>query len=473
MKTYSFYAGLFLAACLSVVACNNRTTQRVIETVLNVDPPFESMVIGCSGNVIDNQKGGEILYESGSKLVIPPNAFVDSKGNPVEGDVEVNYREFRSSAEIMTSGIPMNFKQNGEYENFQSAGMFEITANHNGDELSLASGKEITCHMMTEELEEDYNFYSFNEETKEWIEVQGQDKTVKTTIGKEGEETPAEFASLESGPEVTTFKKPLPPRKADMNLPVFEIGESENAKKEDDTPVNAVGTVSKSVLWQFAPGYDISKASMDKVLSGSNWNDYTLEEVNKEQQVYRLELGKKTGDPIFITPVLFGKDYRKAMAKYEEQLKEFNEQAKKINDENQYQEKKKQFWRTASVANLGIHNWDRLMKRRDAVKLQASFALESGAEIPQGTQVFMLTGNKKEIITFYPAMFANFAFDPKVENTLISILPGDKMAIFKKEAFEKLDIGSLRRKGEHKFVLKTVVAKLGGVEDLQKFIDSL
>jgi hypothetical protein len=469
MKKYFMYAVLFLTASAGFLACNSGQNPLSLISPLSIDPPFTNMAIGCNADVIQNEKGGEILYESGSKIIVPPNAFVDKAGNPVKGDVKINYREFHSNAEIMTSGIPMNFKKDGKYENFQSAGMFELTVDHGGEAVQLASGKSITCETVTTELDEDYDFYYYDEELQEWEEIEGEDPSVN----KDEDELPSAVKQIELVESQLDIVKPEKPQKADMDLPVFEIGTPQSEKKVGEKKVKAIGTVSKSVLWQFAPGYDLEKEAMDKVLSGSNWSNYSLEQEAGKGQVYRLDLGTDKTAPVYITPVLFGKDYRSAMVKYQKELKAFNKQAKLVSDQNAFKEKTRDFWRTASVARLGVHNWDRLMKRKDAILLNASFELEGGADLPEKAQVFMLTGKKKEIITFYPTMFANFAFDPKVENTLLAILPGEKIGVFTKEAFGKLNKGSLRRSGQHKFTLKSVVANIAGVEDLQKFIDSL
>lgn len=490
MKKYSAAAILTVALAIGFIACNsNRNPLNALSSLspLSVSPPFSELAIGCSGDVVQNKKGGEILYESGSKLIIPPNAFVDKEGNPIEGEVKVGYREFHSSAEIMVSGIPMNFKnKDGSYDDFESAGMFEITAQHNGEEVNLAEGKNITCQTVTHKTEENFNFYNFNDETKQWEEIDGQNKTVQDE--DELEEAPADLPKIVSATGksvepsedvqdlsvVQTVAKPNKPRRANPKLPVFEIGSPANEKSaSNEQKIKSVGSSSQSKLWQFAPGYDISKEAMEMVLTTTNWNKYGLEMVDEEKTVYRLDLGQRTDRPIYITPVLFGKDYTSAMADYSQQLEAFNQATQSIALKKRVEEKNNLFFRTAQVSNMGIYNWDRIKKKKNAVLLQASFELENGDKLPEGSRVFMITGRNKDVITFYPAMYANFAYQPNKRNALISILPSDEIAVFTHDAFKKLKTGRLRATGHHKFTLKTVVANIGSVADLQKLIDTL
>jgi hypothetical protein len=408
-------------------------------------------------------------------VTLPPTAFVDKNGETIKGDVKVNYREFHNSAEIMVSGIPMNFKnEDGTYENFESAGMFEITADHGGEEVKLAKGKQITCETVTHETDENYNFYHFDGEGKQWQEVEGQNKSVQKPEDRMEDseqigEAPTSYSTI-----AIMESEPKKPRKADLNLPVFEIGSPESpTKKKARKKSKAIGTASESLLWQFAPGYDISESAMKQVLSGSNWDDYELEMIDPNENIYRLDLGKAKNNPIHITPVLLGKDYRKAMASYTQQLEAFNKRAKDIAKEREYAERRNILYRTAKVSGLGIFNWDRIKKRKTAVQLQASFELEDGSALPEGAQVFMLTGRKKDIITYYPAMFANFAYEPLKRNYLISVLPGDQIAVFTRESFKALDIRKIKQKRTHKFTLKTVAASIVSVSDLQEFIDAL
>ncbi len=115
---------------------------------------------------VNNANGGVLSYESGSKITLPAQAVRYSDGSLVEGTYELRYREFRNQAEIALSGIPMTYEQKGELMNFNSAGMYEIRAAKDGQELVLdrAATVDFNC---TEQLN-GTDFYALDDATGVW-----------------------------------------------------------------------------------------------------------------------------------------------------------------------------------------------------------------------------------------------------------------------------------------------------------------
>jgi OmpA family len=109
-------------------------------------------------------------YPSGTVIEIPENAFVDKNGNPVTGDVQVSYIEYRNPVDFILGNIPMDYNQDGEKFVFNSGGMFKIKATHQGEEVFLGKDKNINLDFpLTEDLP-DLNFYRFDETTNQWKE---------------------------------------------------------------------------------------------------------------------------------------------------------------------------------------------------------------------------------------------------------------------------------------------------------------
>jgi hypothetical protein len=117
---------------------------------------------------IDNGTGGTYTYNSGTSLTVPPNAVVDMDGNAVSGSYSLSYREFRNPAEIAFSGLPMTYSENGTEYNFSSVGMYEITAEKDGEELKLQA--PITIDFNCTAVKEDVGFYQMDEKG-EWEKV--------------------------------------------------------------------------------------------------------------------------------------------------------------------------------------------------------------------------------------------------------------------------------------------------------------
>lgn len=117
---------------------------------------------------VDNQTGANLKSESGTSIIIPPNAVVYGNGKPVAGKFEITYREFRNPAEIAFSGIPMIYAENGEEYNFSSVGMFELTAHQNDQELHLQ--QPVTVDFNCTEQKPGVAFYQMDNNGK-WKEL--------------------------------------------------------------------------------------------------------------------------------------------------------------------------------------------------------------------------------------------------------------------------------------------------------------
>ncbi|NOQ72798.1 MAG: hypothetical protein GQ574_12380 [Crocinitomix sp.] len=97
---------------------------------------FQEIQTPFSTVQINNQTGGRAAYISGSSIEMDKYAVTFPDGSPVEGFYTLKYREFRNQSEIALSGIPMVFSSENE-ELFNSAGMYEIRAERDGQELIL------------------------------------------------------------------------------------------------------------------------------------------------------------------------------------------------------------------------------------------------------------------------------------------------------------------------------------------------
>lgn len=116
----------------------------------------------------ENQQ--KIEHPSGTVIEIPENAFVDKNGNPVTGDVQVSYIEYRDPVDFILGNIPMDYHQDGENFVFNSGGMFKIKATHQGEEVFLGKDKNINLDFPLTENLPDLNFYRFDETTNQWKE---------------------------------------------------------------------------------------------------------------------------------------------------------------------------------------------------------------------------------------------------------------------------------------------------------------
>lgn len=110
---------------------------------------------------INNQIGGRVAYYTGSSIIMDKLAVTYPNGDTVIGTYQLYYREFRNSAEIALSGIPMTYTENNKNEIFNSAGMYEIIAKKDGEELVLA--KPATINFQCTQILPDVGFFELNQ----------------------------------------------------------------------------------------------------------------------------------------------------------------------------------------------------------------------------------------------------------------------------------------------------------------------
>ncbi len=108
------------------------------------------------------------LKGSNSVLHIPANSLVDQQGNPVRGSYQIQYRQIKDKAAMAFSGIPMNFNDDQENFNFSAAGIFEVRAFKNDEELKVAPGKKLSLDFEADKRKSGMNLYYFDEQTENW-----------------------------------------------------------------------------------------------------------------------------------------------------------------------------------------------------------------------------------------------------------------------------------------------------------------
>lgn len=128
-----------------------------------VKPPVAGLDVYPDVYSYSAMTGTTIQYGSGTKLSIPALAFEDANGTAVTGNVDITYREFRDPVDIILSGIPMSYDSGGVVGDFESAGMFEINASQNGNEVFLRDDKKIGVEFAVVDTASTFNFYRLDE----------------------------------------------------------------------------------------------------------------------------------------------------------------------------------------------------------------------------------------------------------------------------------------------------------------------
>jgi len=158
---------------------NNLDKSKEISTCVN--PPLKNLDIKYSINKVNAEDGATLDFATGSRVTIPPDAFVDDNGNKLKGEVELRFREFHDVADFFVSGIPMTYDSAGVKYQFESAGMMELLAFQNGKKVNMASDKSVNVELASTYKGTEYNLYKLDTLHNNWSCL-GKDKVSSSPI---------------------------------------------------------------------------------------------------------------------------------------------------------------------------------------------------------------------------------------------------------------------------------------------------
>lgn len=165
-----------------LVSCNESpkvvAPQTPVNTIKIISPPFDNINIQYANYEVDASKDTVVIHHSGSKLMIPKEAFLDANGEVVKGKVKVEYREFANAFDAYIGGIPMQYDSAETKMVFETAGMIEIKASSNGQAVYVNPKNKINVEMNSFQLGNQYNTYQLDTISGKW-KLLGKDKVVQ------------------------------------------------------------------------------------------------------------------------------------------------------------------------------------------------------------------------------------------------------------------------------------------------------
>ena len=412
------------------------TENLALEHFLNpFNTEYEPDVMEVFVPVID---GGTYEFPGGSRLEVPAFSFVDQFGERVNGEVKISVTEFNSFGAIIASGISMKYDSLGVAYDFQSAGMFHITGEQEGEPIYIAPDKSLTFYSATDipDDTECYNFYTMNEDN-EW-EYQLTDKAI---------ENPNYTSSV-------PLKKPKPTEKEDLIISV-------KLKTGNDD--------ATSTLWKY-DGFRKDTLSSDVYNSMDSYNTL-VEPSDRHQLAFDLVLTDKsqTTYRIPVTPVLNGKDYEKALASFNEQMEEITKNQARIEKASQ-----RQFVRPVQLTRFGLCNWDRIFSRYPEAKEAKVLSIEGAEDYVYTTSSFYFVS--KPLNALIPLMVVDntihFHYDSKRSCHLLMI---DQDFNVKVVDYERLSVAILQTPNSEKITITPIVVAedVKSGEELDVVINSI
>ena len=297
-----------------------------------------------------------------------------------------------------------------------------------------------------------YDFWYFDEESGSWQQQGSADAQVNPQQAANNQEIAKLSRQLPA--------KPIKPVAFDNAKPSlnFELDYSEFPDLKE----------MKGIVWQYAGADKKVDPAQNLWIFEKEWTNIKLKDENTAGQ-YRLTLSD--GHDTYSIPVVPSQkkaDYEAAFVKYQADLKSFDAMAKAIQEKEALRNQQAAFLRSFRVQNFGIHNYDILAKSPQNLPLAANFEFDGLPDVmKENAVVYLITGDKRMVIKFPHYSWNRFAFDPKADNKLIAILPGNMMAVYSQEDFKKNAAELKSKRGEaHTFKMKVMDQPIESMADI-------
>ncbi len=442
----------------------NLLSTKTFDKTSKVNPPLKGVDIPYEIYKVEANTSSVLTYHSGSKILIPKNAFVDKDGNLISGSVDVKYREFHNPSDFFISGIPMTYDSAGVQYHFESAGMLEILAYQNGEPVFINSQNQIVVEMASKQLSDKYNIYQYDSILGDW-EFKYKDNAGLAVSESNMNMQQKKIRNNEL--IVVNEDKLFEPQKSNINNFRFNV-ETNPAEFPEMQIYDGVEFEVVDGQKEFNPNY-----------CNFSWTDI---EISKKQnsENYLMTLASGTVSHAFeVQPVFVGAAYEKAFAKYQnllEQRKIEQRQIQKQKDsifllyaierdaqvlfaknrsknETEISSTQNVILRTFNISGFGIWNSDCPGALPKGAQFAANYVDSTGKKIEFKTIYLVEKGrNAMFAITAYSRLY----YDPSKKNILWAVTSDNKIAIFKEDDFKNIKVANDKANIQMKIIDKQI-----------------
>lgn len=378
----------------------------------SIQQPYSNLTVN------EAEKGETLNYESGSKIIVPASAFVDEKGKPVKGKVDIQYREFNDHVDMFLAGVP---KEMDKHQNLQSVGMMEIKGFQDGKPVYLSMDKTLEVELQGKVAANiptsDLKVYVYGKQQDTWEYVSNDNvEVLAATTNTTGTTNGTTTTNIEASQNTRADEELMVEARATLarsepSRPI-EPGIRENMQVFDfDINVEEFPELS-------AYNQDVQlMASANQMTAGTfdtSWNSVTLTGLGDNK--YNMELVYETneGNIVRIFEVYPAIEYtEEAEALYQDKLKEYEIRMKQwetdvLVEVEHLKEGEtvandvawKEIVNKFEINRFGLWNCGKEIELKNALKVNASFVDENGAAV--AINRLFVTNKNKQLYYFAP-----------------------------------------------------------------------
>ncbi|HEV7231590.1 MAG TPA: hypothetical protein VGO45_09700 [Bacteroidia bacterium] len=370
-----------------------------------------------------------LAYLKGTLLHIPANAFLDSKGNKVQGRVELRYREMHRLSEFFVSGIPMTYDSAGHQYCFESAGLLEIAAFQDGLPVFANPKQPIRIVMLSDVASSRFNIYYLDTTAHAWSFIR-KDFMLASRYS-DGSSATARFYALLNEPRKAdaaqarfniSFDKKEFPELAEYDGVAFEVNQEEQtydpklAMKDWESVKVERMQDGVHYLVTFANGNETHSFRVVPVFEGT---DYVLAEKMYKQKIKAYEKALSA---------------EKSRVDTKERAGDASVDTRPVETEGHLLVSGAQ--RAFEVNRFGIWNSACLHSLPVGKLVNAKFS-DAGNAAFVFSRIYFSEKGRKILFTFNPEKQKTFAFNPNERNTIWGVNAGGHVVVFNEQDLEK------------------------------------
>jgi len=445
------------------------------------------------------EEGGILRTTTGSIIKVPENAFLDSLGNQVSGEVNLYFREFSSAEGVFLSGIPMEVSMGKNDSVLSTASMWEIRADQNGKALELDSvnQKTISTTIASNIDGEEYDFWQFDEEKGQWTNIAAVNPESNPEV---------ELLNAANTKSTTAFNK----MNLDNNFIMNYYGLLDVFQKPDNVLQYYKGYFNQDERTQYIKKIKSRAENFPLQWVGTHNDEANVVYYGKELPASLMVWEAETKVPAKVKRIKDGRYKIEYVGRHRYRISFYNDKNRNIHpliakikmpvrdlyrvgkdnwlaQQAQYRQEMEEqearlatlgtVMRTMEIAQLGIYNYDKILFKPESLPVMASIHLDENNNVKkEELVVYCYLENSRSVLRYYPQDLENFVLYPEANYKVFCItgpgqlayLPNDKL----KELVERIPQLEKLSEPQVDLYFKTYGSSIESVEDFQQFITS-
>lgn len=419
---------VFMLQQMVMTSGGQAPTEQIAE-ILKLESPLKAFEKPFSNLVVQSAEKGEVLqYPSGSKIIVPASAFVDEKGNPITGKVDIQYREFEDHVDMFLAAVP---KELDKHQNLQSVGMMEIKGFQEGKPVFLNTDKTLEIELKSKILADlptdDLKVYVYSKTQDSW-EYTAPDKVERSTTISTPNTTGTDAELLKQAQTSLASSKPVMPIKPGVptNMQVFDFDidinqfpelKSYNAQIELMVAKTAVSDATFDTTWN----------SMKMVRKGDNKYELVLTfESNNNKTTRKFDVF-----PAITATKASENQYKQDLKQYEIKEKQWNESVLALVERFKEEQNNGTDWveivNKFSIHRFGLWNCGKTIEMQDAQQVQTKFIGENGQSLD--LDKLFITDKDQHLYYFASNTNNQLKLNEKANNLIWALTPENELLV--------------------------------------------